>query len=210
MSHECNKYIISSEEFVRDFEKMYQVIDDPWDQEKNHESDSSIELSLFLMQQYINVDDISSILDVGCATGYHSKKITDVFPAADYLGVDVSPTIVSKAKKYESSRIAFEENNIIEENKNYDNKFDLIFSSKTLYYVAPEIDVVIDNIKNYLKKSGYLFFVYNMTETAFTKKWLTYELLREKLLAKGFEEVAFFEVNRFSEQVFAYGLFQKK
>ncbi len=34
MSHACNDFIIKDNKFVRQFEKMYKSIDDPWDQEK--------------------------------------------------------------------------------------------------------------------------------------------------------------------------------
>ena len=32
MSHNCNDFIIKEGQFVRDFEGMYQEIEDPWEQ----------------------------------------------------------------------------------------------------------------------------------------------------------------------------------
>ena len=35
MSHNCNDYIIKNDNFERDFEGMYQNIEDPWNQNSN-------------------------------------------------------------------------------------------------------------------------------------------------------------------------------
>ena len=49
-------------------------------------------------------------------------------------------------------------------NSNFKEKYNLIFSSRTLYYLAPEIGKVIENTKLYLSKKnegGTFTFVYN-------------------------------------------------
>jgi len=70
MSHECNNYIIKNGTFIRDFEKMYKNIEDPWNQNKNG-VDVVFDIFVTLMK-YIKIEAESdrklSVLDVGCVT----------------------------------------------------------------------------------------------------------------------------------------------
>ena len=42
MSHAANEFIIRDGVFVRDFEGMYQHVEDPWDQQRNCDLDIHI------------------------------------------------------------------------------------------------------------------------------------------------------------------------
>ena len=74
-------------------------------------------------------------------------------------------------------------------------KFDFIFILKTIYYVGDEIDVVINNIFSYLKKSGILIISYNLKKNSYSNKFLTDIKLRLKLLKK-LNELYTIEINR--------------
>ena len=60
--------------------------------------------------------------------------------------------------------------------------------------MGDKINVVIKNIKKYLKKGGYLFMNYNL-KNSFSNKYLTDTKLR-KILKKNFKEILTIEVNR--------------
>lgn len=90
------------------------------------------------------------------------------------------------------------------------NSSDLIFCAKTIYYVSPEIDIVLKNIDAYLKNNGLFVFTYNQRDDSFSNKFLTYELLRIKILSYGkFEEIHFIEMNRFSSEKKIIGMYRK-
>lgn len=211
MGHECNKHIISDGRFVRNFDLMYQEIDDPWDQKKNQSSDISSYLAIYSL--YFNMakynSNVKRVLDIGCADGYHKKLFDNIFEnQIDYYGTDISATIINKAKQNLKFGNLYVDD-IREYNESFYNKFDIVYSSKTLYYVAPEIDEVIDNIQKYMRKDGILCFIYNQTQDAFSKKWLTYEGLRDKLILHGFKELNFIELDRYSEETVAIMVFKR-
>jgi 2-polyprenyl-3-methyl-5-hydroxy-6-metoxy-1,4-benzoquinol methylase len=211
MGHECNKFIINDGVFVRDFDEMYKEIDDPWDQKKNESSDISSYLAIhsLLFHAVKNNSTISNVLDIGCADGYHKKLFESIFEfQIDYYGTDISTTIINKAKTNTNSSNLYVDD-IREYNESFYNNFDIVYSSRTLYYVAPEIDQTIDNISKYIKLDGIFCFIYNQTKDAFSKKWLTYEKLRIKLILNGFKELMFIELDRYSEETVAIGIFKK-
>lgn len=205
--HKCNDYVIRDGQFIRDFEGMYRDIEDPWDQSANDRNCLAIDIAFLAMQKAISSS--SRILDVGCADGYHVKRFNGIFPNAEYVGLDISPTVVGRAKSsYGSETATFVVDDIRCLNKSLCDGFDVIFSSKTLYYVAPEIDEVIANLRTYLRGNGWLVFVYNMTGDAFSKRWLTPILLRDKLIQNGFSESCLIELGRFTREQVVVGLFQ--
>ncbi len=98
---------------------------------------------------------------------------------------------------------------IIEHNKKFASNFDLIFSARTLYYCAPEIDQVTQNISDYLKPSGIFGWIYNHSDDSFSNKWLTYDLLIDKLLHKGFNLIDSSLLNYRQEEQVCIELFSK-
>ena len=88
------------------------------------------------------------------------------------------------------------------------NAFAIIFSSKTLYYCAPEIDDVIENCCNYLVENGIFAFIYNQTNDSFSNQWLTYDLLTHKLLMRGFNMVDLVIYKCRSNENICIGIFQ--
>ena len=49
-----NKYIIKKGKFIRDFKKLYEKIDDPWNQTKNLENDEQFLFFLSGLFNYFN------------------------------------------------------------------------------------------------------------------------------------------------------------
>ena len=213
MAHKCNEFIIKNGKFIRDFDTMYQSIEDPWDQELNYSYCFINRLTLMCLSDVISVQgcDVNTILDIGCAAGCFSDDLLLLSGGNGfYKGLDISQSVIDKAKnKNKNQRCTFDVGDIRCFNKNFECKFDLVFSSKTIYYVAPEIDVALENINKYLNENGLFCFNYNAPRDAFSNQWLTYELLREKLFSLRFSEKRFIEVNRLSQEVCAIGVFQK-
>ena len=210
-SRNCNDYIIKDGNFIRDFETMYQEVHDPWSQEENSENDIHFLSTCFWLRQLLKSETfkIESILDIGCATGYQANGLIQSTNAKSYIGTDVSPTVIQRAtEKHGDNRKVFEVDDISKKNKNYISKFDFIFSSRTLYYVAPDIETVIENVDCYLKPNGLFCFIYNQKSDSFTNKWLTYEKLDE-LLYKSLNRLLFAELSDESDESVAIGIYRK-
>lgn len=45
-----------------------------------------------------NIPEIDSVIDVGCGEGIKTRLLSDIFPAAKIIGVDLSETGIEKAK----------------------------------------------------------------------------------------------------------------
>ena len=178
-----NKYIIKKGKFIRDFKKLYEKIDDPWNQTKNLENDEQFLFFLSGLFNYFNKRKELSILDIGAGSGILSKYLKKKLR---YLGTDVHN------KKYK--KVIFDDVNQL--NKSFINKFNVILCLKTIYYVSDNINNVINNVKKYLKKEGVLLISYNIKLNSFSNKYLTDLKLRKILMKKGLKELYTIEINR--------------
>lgn len=213
MSDDCNEYIISQDKFIRNFDGMYENYADPWGQRETYAGDIAA-MSVFHFLKTITSSlnlKVDDILDIGCADGYHSKHFVEIFGSeVSFVGTDISANIIKKATglNFKETNLQFEVDDCRVFNEKFEDSFDVIFSSKTLYYVSPEIRQVISNVKKYLRRTGGVFaFVYNQSPNSFTSKWLTYESLRKLLLEEGFNESLFAEFSRFGPEATAVGVF---
>ncbi len=213
MSHPCNEFIIKDDTFVRDFEGMYQHCNDPWQQRERNETDLLNNAAIFFLEKYIRDKAITvrRILDIGCADGYYAENLLKIttHDHSSYTGTDISPTVIESAQRSKATATEFIDDDIRMHNTLFAGMFDLVFSAKTLYYVAPEIDTALDNIASYLSEKGLLCFTYNQARNAFSNQWLTYEKLRDKLCARSFVEKLFIEIDRFSPEVLVVGIYRK-
>jgi predicted TPR repeat methyltransferase len=215
MAHPCNDFVIKEGKFIRDFEKMYQQCDDPWDQRKVHQHSLMNNMALWMLSNVIG-NHIETILDVGCAEGYYASTVLSMThnKNAQYTGTDISPTVIERARKNipldKKKQIRFITDDIRIPNQSFINTYHLLFATKILYYVAPEIDTTLGNIESYLTSQGLFCFTYNAKRDAFSNQWLTYEQLRTKILERNFTEKIFAEIGRFSEETSVIGIYQKK
>lgn len=215
MSHNCNDYIFKNGKFIRDFEGMYKNFDDPWNQEENHKKEYGPNLALNAIQIALHNlgKSIDKVLDIGCANGYYAPILLNM-PSKEYLGVDVSETIIQKAKNMNNDkRASFKKEELLTEfSSSHENQYDLIFCAATLYYVAPEIlnGNVLENIFKYCKKDGVFSYVYNYRPgKSLTEKVIKFKDIREKL-KDYFSEIFFSEIQLIDKEIVAIGILQKK
>lgn len=173
----CNDYIIKeNKEFPRDFDKMYQNINDPWNQTKRGHNDISLNLILNNLKIFYSKKNLS---DIGCGPGHISKYISEFLNIENYYGYDISRFAIDEAIK-KNHNLNFNYHDIIQ--KPLPIKTDLILSLKTLYYCAPEIDITLQNIFESLSDGGLFAYTYNQKEESFTNRYLDIDLLRGKIL----------------------------
>lgn len=105
----------------------------------------------------IKIRDGENILDVGCGTGNHLVRFSELYKYSYFVGIDASETSIQKARVLAKNREA-EVNFFVQSMENIKENFeshsyDNIMSIYALYY-AHNTNDLLDALKNILKKNG--------------------------------------------------------
>ena len=119
---------------------------------KNRDDD---EAGLFMkkLTAFLNLSPDSTILDLACGKGRHSKYLNKL--GFQVTGVDLSPKSIAYAKEFENESLRFEEHDM---SIPYPKKFDAVFNLFTSFgYFENEEDNfnTIHAIKKELNPNGY-------------------------------------------------------
>ena len=98
-------------------------------------------------------DETSVILDVGCGTGHHVDALSK--DNLKVLGIDISPSMIQKAKQNYPSR-DFSVGNALDSTQFNSNVFTHILCLYFTIYYFPDKRRFFDNCMNWLKSGGYL------------------------------------------------------
>ena len=143
---------------------------DPWDYENNYEDKKrkNILLSEIPPRNYKNV------LDIGCGQGF----ITRDLPGNNILGIDISREAIKKAKKYETSRVKFQDASLYDIGNLDIGEFDLVIITDVMYpqYIGNSLNLIYLIIDKILRKRGTLISVHI---NEWYKARFPYLLLRE-------------------------------
>ena len=93
---------------------------------------------------------IQSVLDVGCGQGRIAELLLEVFPAADYVGIDISPAQVAATKTVRPDGAVY-----LSRLQDFtdDAGFDLVIASEVLMHVLPgEIQAACDKLKSLARR----------------------------------------------------------
>ena len=113
------------------------------------------EAGLFMknLTSYLKLSPNSTILDLACGKGRHSKYLNQL--GYQVTGVDLSPQSIAYAKKFENKNLFFDEHDM---SKTYPKQFDAVFNLFTSFgYFENEEDNLktIKSIKSELKPNGF-------------------------------------------------------
>lgn len=144
-------YVIKDGKFIGEFEKMYQLFEDPWHQTEEGYVENSISRQIVI--NYIKKYQIKDLVEFGCGLGKTSafiQKNTN----SKVLGIDISETSISKAKENYPD-ISFRVDNI-KNIRDYADHEGYFFSEITWYLLE---DKLLDNIFDIMTKhlKGKLF-----------------------------------------------------
>ncbi len=103
----------------------------------------------------LNLRGDERVLDLGCGDGALTKKIHDLLPAGNVVGIDASEGMIKEAKKLETKRLSFFKQDINE--IDYFEEFDLIFSNANLHWVKDHRKLLLNCYKA-LKSTGFIRF----------------------------------------------------
>lgn len=141
-------------EFRGDFEGMYRRFDDPWECRKNVSELRRDVASLLLLRGR----RFDRILDIGCGLGAFTDRLRSANDEAQLvLGVDVSVTAIAKARVlYPQCR--FE---VLDVGRDPlpggERSWDLVLLSEVIWYVLPQLGMLLDGIHAALAARGILF-----------------------------------------------------
>ena len=128
---------------------------DPWkgdDYAKNSESQKE---SAEDFLQGIPLENITSVLDVGCGDGKVTAAMAQRIPQSSFLGIDISPSMIQTAKNAFSGadRLSFQVQDAT--SVNFEEKFDLITSFTVMHWVLNQ-NQALKGFEKALKPGGKL------------------------------------------------------
>ena len=137
---------IKDGKYVGDFEKMYQMFDDPWCQLDDGYFNS---ISRYSVIYFLNKFKLKSCVEFGCGLG-KTMNFINSNTKTKLLGVDISETSIKKAKKF-FPELEFKVDSI-ENILNYKD-FDCFFFSEICWMLLENklIDKIFNSIKREFK-----------------------------------------------------------
>ena len=139
--------VILDGKFIGEFEKMYQLFEDPWNQTKEGYVENSI--SRQIVVNYIKSFGFKSIIEYGCGLG---KTVNFIYQntGVNILGIDISETSIIKSKE-KFPNLKFKLDNILNI-ENYTDYECYFFSEITWYMLEDKmLDKVFEIMSNKLK-----------------------------------------------------------
>lgn len=98
--------------------------------------------------------DPRKILDIGCGTGYLTKKLADRFPKAEIIGIDIAPGMIEVAEKQKRGNLSFRVGDGEETEGN--NEYDLVISNASLQWM--DVKKVFFCVAEILEQKGVFAF----------------------------------------------------
>lgn len=194
MKTNWNDYWFQGDKLVRDFESMYKDIDEPWLQ-REKTVQPRLYVGLGLIQWMLRNDSARKldILDVGAGLGGPTEFLR---PYGKITATDISPTAVEKANRLVPD-VEWVVDDIRNFREDWRGRFDLIWIFEVVYLVAPEIDIVLPNLLNYLKPDGRIILGYYMPDNAWTSRFIKDSAALHNKLSEYFRVEAYVDLNPF-------------
>jgi len=122
------------------------------------------------LNQYI--DKTTSIIEIGCATGYYAMYFADM--CKEYVGIDISPENIEMFKNKIKSRKLNNVTAMVGDATRLDNiencKFDVVMALGPMYHLpADERELVFSECKRICKKNGVIILAYINKVGAYVK-----------------------------------------
>ena len=142
------------------FENMFKDVGregDRWGHRWRGSQKFRYELYTKILKTILPTKEKIKILDIGCALGDFTKRVWQLDPKNELIGVDISENAIARvSKKYPSMKFKVAS---LPDLPFYENSFDLVLCLEVLYYLNPEERIKsLESIREVLKPKGYLFF----------------------------------------------------
>ena len=156
-------FVIKNDNFVGDFEGLYQNIDDPWHQSHyDNIFDSRRVLTINWCNRLRKKYGVKKIIELGCGFGH----LTNTLSQNDFevLGLDISKTAIEKARILNpNSQFIQCALNEFEKIELFDA--DIYVMAEITWYVLDDLDAFIKNLKNQKKNRTQPIFLIHLLAT---------------------------------------------
>lgn len=127
---------------------------DPW----NYENDKEDAKRKKILLSEIPEKTYRHVLDIGCGQGFVTKDL----PGERVTGVDVSQVAIQKAKALESPVLRFEQANVFDLPRRFQETFDLIIINGLMYppYIGSSQSLIYLIVDRLLEEDGILISVH--------------------------------------------------
>ena len=139
------------------------------DEMEDHHSDIT-EQTLALM----DLKPADRVLDLGCGTGWASRRIARIVTAGEVVGIDVADEMLNRAKQTSSGfkNISYVWGSA-EKIPAADNHFTKVLSVESFYYYADQ-DKALDELRRVMAPGARLFILINLyKDNHYSLRWVT-------------------------------------
>lgn len=98
--------------------------------------------------------ELKTILDIGCGTGYLTKKLAERFPAARVEGIDIAPGMIEEARKQKRNNLFFRVGD--GEEVRGMGEYDLVVANASLQWMS--LEKTVARVTELLKPGGLFLF----------------------------------------------------
>ena len=155
-SRRYQDYVIQGGRLVGDFEGMYRNASEvPWHQDKTASALFS-DFDLTIVRHFCDTAQWRRVLDVGCGLGYLTARLKAELPDAELDGIDVSETAILRAQQLHTG-IGFRVADLRRPDFQPVHSYDLLFVKDLLWYILPELEQVIANLRRLLRPAGWFY-----------------------------------------------------
>ena len=128
----------------------YQTSIYKWKNNINHRAMSQVSLA----RQYLNIDDGSNILDIGCGFGENFSMLKKMKINPNFFAIEAGENYINRLLELGASILPTKDGSV-ELDQNYHGFFDVIFMSHVLeHFNANELESIVVKIHKYLKDGG--------------------------------------------------------
>ncbi len=103
----------------------------PWDPECYHKFQNERSAPFEDLLSMVTVRENMRVIDLGCGTGELTRRLADLLPGSDCLGVDTSAQMLDQAEQYARPGLLFAQGNLQE----IEGEYDLVFSHAAIHWV---------------------------------------------------------------------------
>ena len=151
--------VIKDGKLIGEFEKLYQNIEDPWNQsEKHNTKDTCRQISIMLCERLRESHGANRIIELGCGFGFITDQLRQ--RRFDSIGIDISETAILKAReKNPSSNFEVRNYNDFEFYSRFNP--DIIIMAQLTWYILDTLDMYLEQLKAYAARAGKpIFFIH--------------------------------------------------
>jgi trans-aconitate 2-methyltransferase len=123
----------------------------PWDPERYEQFKNERYAPFDDLVKLIDVRDRLRVVDLGCGTGELTRRLADLLPNSDVMGIDGSAEMLMKAAEQARPGLCFERRKI----EDAVGQWDLIFSNAAIQWVDDH-QALVPRLISYLRPEGQL------------------------------------------------------